>query len=258
MVWVASWGQKLSAQTLALSEEFSGPLFLNTHPSLLPHHKGPNPYAAAIMASESQSGVTFHHMDENYDTGAIVFQARVPVLIADTGGSLRDRISEATEKAIPDVLTALHAKAFQPQQGVGSYESSIQLSDAAIRWEMESSDAIVRRARAYVPWITPYCVGIFKPLGMTVLLVFKAVTTLPGHVGASSLPVQGGKIEAVAQPHLIIQANDGVWLHCTLKYWYWGPWRLPRVLLPMLMPLVLPVGSLVWSGLSNQGEVTSE
>jgi len=88
--------------------------------------------------------------------------------------------------------------------------------------------------------------------------VFEAITGMAGHVGASSLPVQGGRVEAVAQPHLIIQANNGVWLHCTLKYWYWGPWKLPRALLPILMPLVLPVGSLVWSGLPNRAEVTSE
>jgi methionyl-tRNA formyltransferase len=258
VVWVASWGQKLSAHTLALSTQAAGPVFLNTHPSLLPMHKGPNPYVAAIMACESESGVTFHHMDADYDTGPIVFQARVPLLVADTGGSLRDRIAEATETVIPKVLTALHANVAQPQQGEGSYESSIQLSDAAIRWESESSDAIVRRARAYMPWITPYCVGTRKPFGMSVLLVFKAITALPDHVGASSLPVQGGKLEAVAQPHVIIQAKEGAWLHCTLNCWYWGPWRLPRVLLPMFMPLVLPVGSLVWSGLPCNNGIISE
>ncbi len=258
VVWVASWGQKLSGQTLALSTQPAGPVFLNTHPSLLPMHKGPNPYVAAIMACKSESGVTFHLMDEDYDTGAVVFQSRVPILLSDSGGTLRDRIAEATETMIPKVLTALQTKVAQPQQGKGSYESSIQLSDAAIRWESEASDAIVRRARAYTPWITPYCVGIVKPFGMSVLLVFKAIISLPNHVGASSLPVQGGKIEAVAQPHVIIQASDGVWLHCSLSYWYWGPWRLPRVLLPMLMPLVLPVGALVHSGLTPKEDITSE
>ena len=51
----------------------------NVHPSLLPRHRGPNPYFAAIDAGDSVTGVTLHRLDANYDTGAIVATASVPV-----------------------------------------------------------------------------------------------------------------------------------------------------------------------------------
>jgi methionyl-tRNA formyltransferase len=44
----------------------------NVHPSLLPRHRGPNPYFAAIDAGDAVTGVTLHRLDATYDTGPIV------------------------------------------------------------------------------------------------------------------------------------------------------------------------------------------
>ena len=41
---------------------------INAHTSLLPKHRGPNPFTAAILAGEAETGVTFHVMDEDIDT----------------------------------------------------------------------------------------------------------------------------------------------------------------------------------------------
>lgn len=51
----------------------------NVHPSLLPRHRGPNPYFAAIDAGDRLTGVTLHRLDSNYDTGPIVAKASLPV-----------------------------------------------------------------------------------------------------------------------------------------------------------------------------------
>lgn len=51
----------------------------NVHPSLLPRHRGPNPYFAAIDAGDSVTGVTLHRLDSSYDTGPIVATERLPV-----------------------------------------------------------------------------------------------------------------------------------------------------------------------------------
>lgn len=51
----------------------------NVHPSLLPRHRGPNPYFAAIDAGDTLTGVTLHRLDANYDTGPIVATASLPV-----------------------------------------------------------------------------------------------------------------------------------------------------------------------------------
>ena len=51
----------------------------NVHPSLLPRHRGPNPYFAAIDAGDAVTGVTLHRLDATYDTGPIVATEAVTV-----------------------------------------------------------------------------------------------------------------------------------------------------------------------------------
>jgi methionyl-tRNA formyltransferase len=51
----------------------------NVHPSLLPRHRGPNPYFAAIDAGDAVTGVTLHRLDATYDTGPIVATESVVV-----------------------------------------------------------------------------------------------------------------------------------------------------------------------------------
>jgi len=51
----------------------------NVHPSLLPRHRGPNPYFAAIDAGDSVTGVTLHRLDTSYDTGPIVATECLPI-----------------------------------------------------------------------------------------------------------------------------------------------------------------------------------
>jgi methionyl-tRNA formyltransferase len=52
---------------------------INCHPALLPRHRGPIPLAWAIREGDGQYGVTWHRMDSELDTGAILAQAVVPM-----------------------------------------------------------------------------------------------------------------------------------------------------------------------------------
>lgn len=51
----------------------------NVHPSLLPRHRGPNPYFAAIDAGDAITGVALHRLDAHYDTGPILATVSIPV-----------------------------------------------------------------------------------------------------------------------------------------------------------------------------------
>ena len=53
--------------------------WLNGHPSLLPRHRGPIPVAWAIRDGDPEIGITFHRMDAELDTGAILAQAAYPL-----------------------------------------------------------------------------------------------------------------------------------------------------------------------------------
>jgi methionyl-tRNA formyltransferase len=58
---------------------------VNCHPALLPRHRGPIPLAWAFRDGDGQFGVTWHRMDADLDTGAILAHATVPMLDDDHG-----------------------------------------------------------------------------------------------------------------------------------------------------------------------------
>ena len=62
---------------------------INIHPALLPKFGGKGMYGdnvhkAVVESEESESGITIHYINENYDEGDIIFQAKCPVLLGDT------------------------------------------------------------------------------------------------------------------------------------------------------------------------------
>ena len=88
---------------------------MNTHPSLLPAFGGKGMYGArvhrAVLASGArETGVTIHLVDEAYDRGPILAQARVPVREDDTAERLAARVLEAEHRLLPAaVLAAVRA-----------------------------------------------------------------------------------------------------------------------------------------------------
>lgn len=82
---------------------------LNIHPSLLPKYPGVNSAKQALEATpkESITGCTVHFVDEGVDTGNIVVQASVPILVDDTVDTLSQRIHVAEHYAFPKALRLL-------------------------------------------------------------------------------------------------------------------------------------------------------
>ena len=85
---------------------------MNIHPALLPSFGGPGMYGrrvhqAVIDSGATESGATVHLVDEEYDRGQILAQARVPVRPDDTPETLAARVLEAEHRLLPAVV--LHA-----------------------------------------------------------------------------------------------------------------------------------------------------
>ncbi len=92
-------------------EKFRGRI-LNIHPALLPRFGGDGMYGmrvheAVIASGETESGPTVHLVDEIYDNGDIVMQAKVPVMPDDTPESLQKRVLEAEHELYPLALKHL-------------------------------------------------------------------------------------------------------------------------------------------------------
>jgi len=77
---------------------------LNIHPSLLPAYPGLMAWKQAVDDGASESGCTVHYVDAGMDTGAIIKQARVPVLQDDTAETLHARIQVEEHKLYPEVI----------------------------------------------------------------------------------------------------------------------------------------------------------
>jgi len=84
---------------------------LNIHPALLPDHGGKGMYGAhvheaVIRRGDPHSGITIHLVDERYDHGRTLFQARLDVRADDTPDSLADRIHTLEHRHFPRVIEA--------------------------------------------------------------------------------------------------------------------------------------------------------
>jgi phosphoribosylglycinamide formyltransferase 1 len=101
---------------------------INIHPALLPDFGGKGMYGRrvheAVLASGArESGATVHLVDEVYDRGAVLAQARVPVLPGDTADRLAARVLEAEHRLLPSVVLAA-AAAGRPVPLTEAVESS--------------------------------------------------------------------------------------------------------------------------------------
>lgn len=72
---------------------------LNIHPALLPEFGGKGMYGkyvhdAVIRAGKSETGITIHVVDENYDEGKMIFQKRIPVKPGMTAEQLRAEVNQ--------------------------------------------------------------------------------------------------------------------------------------------------------------------
>jgi phosphoribosylglycinamide formyltransferase-1 len=88
---------------------------VNIHPGLLPKYGGKGLYGnfvheAVLANNENESGITIHYVDEIYDHGDIIFQAKCPVMENDTPDSLAQRIHKLEHQYYPAVIEEIARK----------------------------------------------------------------------------------------------------------------------------------------------------
>jgi phosphoribosylglycinamide formyltransferase 1 len=88
---------------------------INIHPALLPKHGGKGMYGekvheAVIAKHEKVSGITIHYVNNRYDEGDIIFQARCAVTPEDTPDTLASKVHTLEYKHFPEVIEKLVLK----------------------------------------------------------------------------------------------------------------------------------------------------
>ncbi len=91
-----------------LIQEYPGRI-INIHPALLPKFGGKGMYGkhvhqAVISSGDKETGITIHYVNEKYDEGSIIFQARCGVSPDDTPESLANKVHELEYKYYPPII----------------------------------------------------------------------------------------------------------------------------------------------------------
>ena len=124
-------------------------LWLNLHPSLLPRWRGAAPVERAVMAGDTETGVTVIRLVEELDAGPIAAQERFPIGSEDDAGVVYDR---AVPLAIELLERVLPAPSFEPQPAEGvTYAEKIGPEDRVL--DLSKPDEAVNRVRALSPHI---------------------------------------------------------------------------------------------------------
>jgi methionyl-tRNA formyltransferase len=110
---------------------------LNLHASLLPRWRGAAPIARAIMAGDTETGISIMRMEEGLDTGPVALTERVPIAADATAGQLHDRLAGLGAARMSLALAALadDALEFKPQPDAGvTYAKKIDRGETRIDW----------------------------------------------------------------------------------------------------------------------------
>ena len=126
---------------------------INIHGSILPKLRGAAPIEAAILAGETETGVTIMRMVLALDAGPAIHVLRTPILADETGGELRERLSELGAQALIEALALMEVGAARetPQNDAeATFCERITREDARVDWTA-SAVRVSRVIRAYDP-----------------------------------------------------------------------------------------------------------
>jgi methionyl-tRNA formyltransferase len=189
---------------------------INIHGSLLPRWRGAAPIHRAILAGDSQTGITTMRMDEGLDTGPMLLAERTPISAADTAETVHDRLAELGATLIVSTLDGLVAKSLepvpQPDEGV-TYAHKLGREEGLLDWRRPAAE-LERKVRAFHPWP-----GTSFELGGERIKVLEATLALAGGapgtvaIGRDGFPlvacgVGGLKLVKLQRPGKAAQAAD--------------------------------------------------
>jgi methionyl-tRNA formyltransferase len=175
---------------------------INIHPSLLPRFRGPSPITAAILARDSETGITIQKLGPEMDAGDILAQERIALSRKETTASLGETVSVRAATMLRDLIPALAAGSVKarPQEGEPVYCSLIKKEQARLDWNL-GAEEIDARVRAYNPW--PLCYTHWNGEELYILEGKKVTDLVPD--------IMSGTVTGISEQGILIQTGDGVY-----------------------------------------------
>ena len=127
---------------------------VNVHASLLPRWRGAAPIQRALLAGDSESGVTIMRMAAGLDTGPMYLLRPLAIAPRETGGSLSTRLSALGAQALVEALPGIANGSLTPvpqDDTLANYAHKLAKAEAEVDWS-QPAVAIDRLIRAFDPW----------------------------------------------------------------------------------------------------------
>ena len=148
---------------------------VGVHPSLLPRHRGPDPYFWALDAGDEVTGVTAHRLDATYDTGPILAKRELRIDRAWDAWQLARKLDRPSLSLLREVVRAYAEGHPPPEQAqddrLATQAPAPQEEDLALAWSWPAA-RLERRVRAAAPFP-----GAWTEIGDELVIVTRARVT---------------------------------------------------------------------------------
>lgn len=181
LIVTVAYGQILSPALLALPRLGA----VNVHPSLLPRWRGASPVQNAILAGDTETGVTVQQMVQTLDAGPILTQERLPLSASETADHLTQTLAEMGATLLADTLTHPFSPVMQDESKV-TLCRKLSRKDGEINPAEMTAEEIHRRVRALTPWPS-----VTAPFGATRVKILR--TSLVAEPEALEIPCSDGR-----------------------------------------------------------------
>jgi methionyl-tRNA formyltransferase len=127
---------------------------VNVHASVLPRWRGAAPIQRAILAGDTESGVSIMRMEAGLDTGPVYLERRLALEPRETGATLHDKLAALGAQALVAALPGIADGSLPPRSQDGAsatYARKLSKEEAVVDWS-RSAVEIDRQIRAFDPW----------------------------------------------------------------------------------------------------------
>jgi len=199
LILVAAYGQYIPEAICRLAPQGA----LNIHPSLLPRWRGASPVQAAILAGDTETGVTIQFVAAEMDAGDILAQVRTPIGPDENAGDLSARLAVLGAQVVVETVRRWLRGEITPwpQDPAGVTWCGRLTKEAGLLDWRQPAELLARQVRAFSPW--PGAYTFWQGRQLTIL----AVSALP----ASQVSPALGEVVALGNAAAVGTA-DGVLL----------------------------------------------
>jgi methionyl-tRNA formyltransferase len=175
---------------------------INLHASLLPRWRGAAPIQRALLAGDTETGISVMQMDPGLDTGPVHLRRATPIGPHETAGDLHDRLAVLAAQAMLDALPAVLAGSSTPvpqNGGLATLAPKISKHEARLDWR-ESAAQLERRVRALAP----------KPVAEAYLSDGRRLRVFEAAVIASGAAAAPGTVVAAGKAGIDVATGGGI------------------------------------------------